>query len=79
ILTTDSTRKLCVVTFDGWRVGGMAKGAGMLAPWLATMLVVITTDAALPSDEHDQALLAATRVTFDPVSYTNIRAHETNA
>jgi glutamate N-acetyltransferase/amino-acid N-acetyltransferase len=43
----------------------MAKGAGMLAPGLATMLVVITTDAALPSDVLDATLRNATRVTFD--------------
>ena len=43
----------------------MAKGAGMLAPGLATMLVVITTDAVLDSAELDTALRAATRVTFD--------------
>jgi glutamate N-acetyltransferase / amino-acid N-acetyltransferase len=67
IMTTDTTPKQSVVTEDGWTVGGMAKGAGMLAPGLATMLVVITTDAVLPSDELDQALRAATRVTFDRV------------
>jgi len=52
IMTTDTTPKQSVVTVDGWTVGGMAKGAGMLAPGLATMLVVITTDAALTSDER---------------------------
>lgn len=45
IMTTDTRAKQSVVTEDGWTVGGMAKGAGMLAPGLATMLVVITTDA----------------------------------
>ncbi|HTL40837.1 MAG TPA: bifunctional ornithine acetyltransferase/N-acetylglutamate synthase, partial [Pseudolysinimonas sp.] len=50
---------------DGWRIGGMAKGAGMLAPGLATMLVVITTDAVLDSVQLDAALRAATRVSFD--------------
>jgi glutamate N-acetyltransferase/amino-acid N-acetyltransferase len=67
IMTTDTRSKQSVVTEDGWTVGGMAKGAGMLAPGLATMLVVITTDAVLGSDELDQALRAATRVTFDRV------------
>ncbi len=67
IMTTDTKPKQSVVTEDGWTVGGMAKGAGMLAPGLATMLVVITTDALLSSDELDQALRAATRVTFDRV------------
>jgi len=65
IMTTDSKPKTVVVEGDGWRVGGIAKGAGMLAPGLATMLVVLTTDAVVPSDELDRALRAATRVTFD--------------
>lgn len=65
ILTTDSHAKQTVLARDGWSIGGMAKGAGMLAPGLATMLVVITTDADLPSNELDRALRAATRVTFD--------------
>jgi len=65
IMTTDSVRKEAVVEGAGWSVGGMAKGAGMLAPQLATMLVVITTDAVVPAAELDQALRAATRVTFD--------------
>jgi glutamate N-acetyltransferase/amino-acid N-acetyltransferase len=65
IMTTDSKPKRSVVEGDGWSVGGMAKGAGMLAPGLATMLVVITTDADLPSATLDGALRAATRVTFD--------------
>ena len=65
IMTTDSVPKQSVVTRDGYTVGGMAKGAGMLAPALATMLVVITTDAVLEADEADAALRAATRTTFD--------------
>ena len=67
IITTDTHPKQSVVTEDGWTVGGMAKGAGMLAPGLATMLVVITTDAALGSADLDDALRAATRVTFGRV------------
>lgn len=65
IMTTDSVSKQVVVEGDGWSIGGMAKGAGMLAPALATMLVVITTDAVVPASELDTALRAATRVSFD--------------
>ncbi|WP_411699916.1 bifunctional glutamate N-acetyltransferase/amino-acid acetyltransferase ArgJ [Conyzicola sp.] len=65
IMTTDSKPKESVVQGAGWSVGGMAKGAGMLAPGLATMLVVITTDAQLGSADLDAALRSATRVTFD--------------
>jgi len=65
IMTTDSVPKQAVVNGAGWSLGGMAKGAGMLAPGLATMLVVITTDAVLDSPSLDAALRAATRVTFD--------------
>ncbi|MEU6059557.1 bifunctional glutamate N-acetyltransferase/amino-acid acetyltransferase ArgJ [Streptomyces sp. NPDC047097] len=67
IKTTDTVHKTSVATRDGWTVGGMAKGAGMLAPGLATMLVVLTTDADLPADELDRALREATRTTFDRV------------
>ncbi|MDT9684157.1 bifunctional glutamate N-acetyltransferase/amino-acid acetyltransferase ArgJ [Streptomyces sp. TRM76323] len=67
IKTTDTVHKTAVVTRDGWTVGGMAKGAGMLAPGLATMLVVLTTDADVDAPELDKALRAATRVTFDRV------------
>jgi len=65
IMTTDTHPKRAIVAGDGWSIGGMAKGAGMLAPGLATMLVVITTDAALDSGVLDASLRAATRVTFD--------------
>ncbi|MFF8992050.1 bifunctional glutamate N-acetyltransferase/amino-acid acetyltransferase ArgJ [Streptomyces sp. NPDC014983] len=67
IKTTDTVHKTSVVAGDGWTVGGMAKGAGMLAPGLATMLVVITTDADLDGATLDRALRAATEVTFDRV------------
>ncbi|MER6210743.1 bifunctional glutamate N-acetyltransferase/amino-acid acetyltransferase ArgJ [Streptomyces sp. NPDC001642] len=68
IKTTDSVHKTAVVTSkNGWTVGGMAKGAGMLAPGLATMLVVLTTDADVESAVLDAALRAATRTTFDRV------------
>ncbi|WP_446665773.1 bifunctional glutamate N-acetyltransferase/amino-acid acetyltransferase ArgJ [Flexivirga sp. B27] len=67
IMTTDTVAKQAVVSKDGWTVGGMAKGAGMLAPALATMLVVVTTDALLEESEADEALHAATSVTFDRI------------
>lgn len=67
IKTTDTLHKTAVVSKEGWTVGGMAKGAGMLAPGLATMLVVLTTDADVDDAELDTALRAATRVTFDRV------------
>ena len=67
IKTTDTVHKTAVVTKDGWTVGGMAKGAGMLAPGLATMLVVLTTDADLDAPTLDTALRDATRTTFDRV------------
>jgi glutamate N-acetyltransferase/amino-acid N-acetyltransferase len=65
IITTDTHPKTATRERDGWKIGGMAKGAGMLAPGLATMLVVITTDADLTSEQLDQALRASTRITFD--------------
>ncbi|WP_141002712.1 bifunctional glutamate N-acetyltransferase/amino-acid acetyltransferase ArgJ [Nocardioides humi] len=67
IMTTDTVSKQVVVEGAGgaWSIGGMAKGAGMLAPALATMLVVITTDAVVPAADLDTALRAATRVSFD--------------
>ncbi|MFF0557361.1 bifunctional glutamate N-acetyltransferase/amino-acid acetyltransferase ArgJ [Streptomyces sp. NPDC020472] len=67
IKTTDTVHKTSVVTKDGWTVGGMAKGAGMLAPGLATMLVVLTTDADVDAEGLDSALRTATRLTFDRV------------
>jgi len=65
IMTTDSVSKQVEVEGAGWSVAGMAKGAGMLAPQLATMLVVLTTDAVVPAADLDTALRAATRVSFD--------------
>jgi len=67
IMTTDTVPKTAVVSTGGYTVGGMAKGAGMLAPALATMLVVITTDAAVTADEADRALRIATSLTFDRI------------
>ncbi|MGV8881955.1 MAG: bifunctional glutamate N-acetyltransferase/amino-acid acetyltransferase ArgJ [Rhodoglobus sp.] len=65
IMTTDSVNKVATVSFEGITIGGMAKGAGMLAPGLATMLVVITTDAVLTSEQLDAALRGSTRTSFD--------------
>lgn len=66
IMTTDTRPKESAHRApEGWTIGGMAKGAGMLAPGLATMLVVLTTDAVLSSEQLDAALRSATRVTFD--------------
>jgi glutamate N-acetyltransferase/amino-acid N-acetyltransferase len=68
IRTTDSVPKQArAVDPAGWSVGGMAKGAGMLAPGLATMLAVVTTDAVADAASLDAALREATRVTFDRV------------
>ncbi len=65
IRTTDTVVKIAFRREDGYAIGGMAKGAGMLAPGLATMLCVLTTDADLPPDRLDAALRSATAVTFD--------------
>lgn len=65
IMTTDSRPKRAVSAGSGWTIGGMAKGAGMLAPGLATMLVVLTTDAVVSAADLDRALRSATHVTFD--------------
>jgi len=67
IMTTDSVPKQAVHRADGFTVGGMAKGAGMLAPGLATMLAVVTTDADVEPDVLDRVLRAATARTFDRV------------
>jgi glutamate N-acetyltransferase / amino-acid N-acetyltransferase len=78
IMTTDTVPKTVHVVREGaagnspdgaasWSVGGMAKGAGMLAPGLATMLCVVTTDAVVDAATADAALRAATRATFDRV------------
>ncbi len=65
IRTTDTIIKIAFRRQDGYTIGGMAKGAAMLAPSLATMLVVLTTDADLSAGELDAALRSATAVTFD--------------
>ena len=67
ILTTDSVTKQASYSDEGWSIGGMAKGAGMLAPGLATMLVVLTTDAVVDSEQlHDQ-LVSACRRSFERI------------
>ena len=67
IMTTDTHPKTTVVEAEGFVVGGMAKGAGMLSPALATMLCVLTTDAVADADTLDAALRAATASTFDRI------------
>ena len=67
IMTTDTVPKTATAGGPGWTVGGMAKGAGMLAPGLATMLCVLTTDAEVDAAGCDAALRAATARTFDRV------------
>jgi glutamate N-acetyltransferase / amino-acid N-acetyltransferase len=67
IMTTDTVPKQAVAAGGGFLVGGMAKGAGMLAPGLATMLAVLTTDAVVPAEVLDSVLRTATAATFDRV------------
>jgi glutamate N-acetyltransferase/amino-acid N-acetyltransferase len=67
IKTTDTVHKVALHAGPGWSVAGMAKGAGMLAPALATMLVVLTTDAVVQPGDLDAALRAATSVSFDRI------------
>jgi glutamate N-acetyltransferase/amino-acid N-acetyltransferase len=67
IRTTDTVHKQAEAVRGGWSVGGMAKGAGMLAPALATMLVVVTTDAVVEPADLDGVLRAATARTFDRI------------
>lgn len=67
IMTTDSVPKTTVQQREGWSIGGMAKGAGMLAPSLATMLVVLTTDAVVPAEVLQPALRTATGLSVERV------------
>lgn len=67
IMTTDTHSKTAVTTGEGFVVGGMAKGAGMLAPGLATMLVVITTDAVLDQAVLETATRSAVSTTFERI------------
>ncbi|WIM69656.1 bifunctional glutamate N-acetyltransferase/amino-acid acetyltransferase ArgJ [Corynebacterium suedekumii] len=65
IMTTDLVKKETVVNAEGWTLGGMGKGVGMMSPSLATMLVCLTTDASATPEMLDEALRAASKVTFD--------------
>jgi glutamate N-acetyltransferase / amino-acid N-acetyltransferase len=65
IMTTDTVAKTVVVEGEGWSIGGMAKGAGMLAPGMATMLCVITTDAVVDTAQAKLALAEAVRTTLN--------------
>jgi glutamate N-acetyltransferase/amino-acid N-acetyltransferase len=65
IMTTDSVAKTAVAEREGWSIGSMAKGAGMLAPGMATMLCVVTTDAAIDPAQADGALKEAVRTTLN--------------
>ncbi|MFZ4495818.1 MAG: bifunctional glutamate N-acetyltransferase/amino-acid acetyltransferase ArgJ [Candidatus Nanopelagicales bacterium] len=67
IMTTDTVSKQAEISAGGFTIGGMAKGAGMIAPALATMLVVVTTDADITPEQANAALRAATNVTFDRI------------
>lgn len=65
VMTTDVVKKETFVARDGWSLGGMGKGVGMMSPSLATMLVLFTTDASATPEMLDSALRAASKVTFD--------------
>jgi glutamate N-acetyltransferase / amino-acid N-acetyltransferase len=67
IMTTDTVPKLASYADEGWSVGGMAKGAGMLAPGLATMLVTITTDAVVRPERLPGQLAEACRKSFERI------------
>jgi glutamate N-acetyltransferase/amino-acid N-acetyltransferase len=68
IMTTDSVPKQAAIGGDGWSVGGMAKGAGMIRPDMATMLAVLTTDAVVGHDTLSQVLQASVDVTFNSLN-----------
>ncbi|WP_311356201.1 bifunctional glutamate N-acetyltransferase/amino-acid acetyltransferase ArgJ [Corynebacterium riegelii] len=65
IMTTDTVSKQVFVQRDGWSVGSMGKGVGMMAPSLATMLVLVVTDASISNEALQQALEKASEVTFN--------------
>ncbi|MGH3772219.1 MAG: bifunctional glutamate N-acetyltransferase/amino-acid acetyltransferase ArgJ [Pseudonocardiaceae bacterium] len=65
VLTTDTVPKQAAVAGAGWTVGGFAKGAGMVAPSLATLLCVLTTDAAVDESTLDAVLRCAVSHTFE--------------
>ncbi len=68
ILTTDSVIKESVAAASGWTVGGMAKGAGMVRPDMATMLAVLTTDAIVAAADLQRILTEAVDVTFNALN-----------
>lgn len=65
IMTTDTKPKTVQIEGSGYRVGGMVKGSGMIAPQLATMICIITTDAVVSSEVAQSALKQATSRSFD--------------
>jgi glutamate N-acetyltransferase/amino-acid N-acetyltransferase len=67
IMTTDTVPKQVVIAVDGWTIGGMAKGAAMLAPNMATMLAVLTTDAAVDQQHLQRSLASAVQQSFNRV------------
>jgi glutamate N-acetyltransferase / amino-acid N-acetyltransferase len=67
IMTTDSVPKQARFADEGWSIGGMAKGAGMLAPGLATMLVLLTTDAVVDQHLLQEQLVSACSRSFDRI------------
>jgi glutamate N-acetyltransferase / amino-acid N-acetyltransferase len=70
VLTTDTRPKQGVYRDDdGWRIGGFAKGAGMVAPAMATLLAVLSTDASVEPAELDRALRAASSRTFEQLDF----------
>ncbi len=77
IMTTDTVAKQAAHTDDtGWSIGGTTKGAGMIAPSMATMLTVLTTDAVVDAPVLDEALRAAVRVSFDRLDVDGSHVHE---
>ena len=67
IMTTDTQPKRVAIEAEGYRLGGMVKGSGMIAPQLATMICVLTTDAVVSPEQADEALRAATSTSFDRI------------
>ena len=67
IMTTDTRPKIVQLDGDGYRIGGMVKGSGMIAPQLATMLCVITTDAVVDAGLARQALTAGVEKSFNRI------------
>ncbi|MEO5611244.1 MAG: bifunctional glutamate N-acetyltransferase/amino-acid acetyltransferase ArgJ [Sphingomicrobium sp.] len=68
ILTTDHRTKQVVVAESTFTIGGMAKGCGMIAPNMATMLAFLTTDAEVPLDIMQRLLREATAATFNTLN-----------